>query len=146
MEPLKFAEDAREAINWYLRLLFLQELERGVLQVEFALKSGLQPSRLSVLKRDATGAGVDLLMGFARYYGRQPGALLDESITWWERRGGREMTRAVQAQLEQERRQPHGRRRRRPISSEFPSPVRLLRATPHKLTGSHDPPPSSKKK
>jgi hypothetical protein len=133
VEALTLAEDVKLALNWYLRKLYLEELAAfHIRQVDFARKSGIPASRLTVLERDAAGSGIEMVIGFARYYGVTPGKLLDEAVTWWES-GGREKVAEYRVRLGEERRRP---KKRKSTSSEFPSPFRLLSAKHRKDTGS----------
>ena len=75
------------ALAWYLRLLFSQELEKGVTLTQFSLKSGIHKSRLSRLSKSAEGTGLEFLNGFTRYFGRSQGELLDDSLRWWNLKG-----------------------------------------------------------
>lgn len=75
------------AVAWYFRLLFSQELDKGITLTEFSLKSGIHKSRLSRLKDSAEGAGMKFVTGFSRYFGRSEGTLIDEALKWWNLKG-----------------------------------------------------------
>jgi hypothetical protein len=105
------------ALAWYLRLLFSQELEKGVTLTQFSLKSGIHKSRLSRLSKSAEGTGLEFLNGFTRYFGRSQGDLLDESLRWWNKKGQEYALRETRKKLQADE-EDLDRRARRTSSSE----------------------------
>ena len=105
------------AVAWYFRLLFSQELDKGVTLTEFSLKSGIHKSRLSRLKDSAEGTGMKFVTGFARYYGRSEGTIIDDALRWWNLRG-KEYARIAIEQKRAKEDAELNRRARRTSSSE----------------------------
>lgn len=127
------------ALAWYLRLLYSQEIDKGVTLTQFSLKSGIHKSRLSRLTKSAEGTGLEFLNGFSRYFGRSHGAILDDALKWWNMKG-REYALRESAKNQQERTDDLNRRAGRSGSSE-----RLI-AIPKTFRPPTDPPePVSKK-
>lgn len=119
-------------VAWYFRLLYSQELDRGVTQAQFSLKSGIHKSRLSRLRDSAEGTGMKFLTGFSRYFGRTEGTLLDEALRWWNLKG-REYAQREADRKHAEDKAELDRRARRTASSE-----RLI-AIPSHLRSPSDP-------
>lgn len=127
------------ALAWYLRLLYSQELDKGVTLTQFALKSGIHKSRLSRLIKSAEGTGLEFLSGFSQYFGRSPGAILDDALRWWNLKGI-DYAQRESAKKEEERQEDLNRRARRTSSSE-----RLIAIPSHLRPPTNPPGPVEKK-
>ena len=82
-------DDTWEGLGWYCRRLIIQELERGVTQQEIADRIGVTQPVISSIKTGRSLPHLATAIALARYFRRTPGELLDESIKWWDERGGR---------------------------------------------------------
>lgn len=88
-------DDRGEAAAWYLRLLILQELEKGTERKALLARLGISKGHLSQIESGRLGVGLSKLIPFAEALGYQPGQLLDEALRWWPKHGKRMKARAL---------------------------------------------------
>lgn len=98
LDPVARPDDDRgEAINWYVRLLIQQAVDRGVTRKQLLMeRGGIDKGHLSQIETGKLGMKFGTYLRFCKALDREPGQLLTEALEWWPVRGRQYRAKALE--------------------------------------------------
>lgn len=89
-------DDRGEAINWYVRLLIQQGVDRGDTRKALMVRGGIDKGHLSQVENGKLGMKFGVYFRFCRALERDPAELLAEALAWWPSAGRKYKARALE--------------------------------------------------